>query len=73
MKIDGLTSVNFGVIFDGFRLGFKTVTIQWMVSRFNNFAQVLFSGLVFEKIFSRKLNSLILTCGRRLTTEEMDG
>ena len=45
---------------------------QWMVSRFTNFAQVLSSGLVFEKIFSRKLNSSILTCGRRLTAKEMD-
>ena len=27
MKIDGLTSVNFGVISDGFRCGFRTVTI----------------------------------------------
>ena len=46
---------------------------QWMVSGFTNFAQVLSPGLVFEKIFSRKLNSSILTCGHRLTAEEMDG
>jgi len=45
---------------------------QWIVSEFTNFGQVLSSGWVFEKIFSRKLNSSILTCGRRLTAREKD-
>ena len=46
---------------------------QCMVLRLTSFAQVLSSGYVFEKIFSRKLNSLISTCGRRLTVEKKDG
>ena len=45
---------------------------QYMVLRLTNFAQVLSSGLVFKKIFSKKPNSLTSTCGRRLT-EKNDG
>ena len=46
---------------------------QWIVSGVTNFVQVLSAGLVLEKIFSRKLNSSRLTCGRRLTAKEEDG
>ena len=45
---------------------------QCMVLRLTSFAQVLSSGLVFEKIFSRKPNSSTSTCGHRLT-EKKDG
>ena len=46
---------------------------QCIVSGVTNFAQVLSSGLVLVKIFSRKLNSSRLTCGCRLTAKEKDG
>ena len=40
-----------------------------MVLRFTNFAHVRSSGLVFEKILSKKLYSSISTCGRRRTVK----
>ena len=45
---------------------------QWIVLGFTNFAQVLSSGLVFWKIFLRKPNSSVLTCGHRLIAKEKD-
>ena len=52
--------------------GLRTVTVPCMVFGFTNLAQVLSSGLVFLQIFSRKLNSSRLTCGRRLPAEKDD-
>ena len=45
---------------------------QCMVLGLTSFAQVLSSGWVFEKIFSRKLNSSISTCGNRLIANKKD-
>ena len=45
---------------------------QCMVFGFTNLAQVLSSGVVFLQIFSRKLNSSRLTCGRLLPAEKDD-
>jgi len=43
---------------------------QWMVLSVTNFTQVLSSGRVLEKKFSRKANSLISTWGHRLTAKK---
>ena len=46
---------------------------QWMVLSVTNFSQVLSSGWILEKIFSRKLNSSRSTCGHHLTVKKKDG
>ena len=46
---------------------------QCMVLSVTNFAQVLSSDWVLEKIFSRKLNSSRSTCGRHLTAKKKNG
>ena len=46
---------------------------QCMVLSVTSFAQVLSSGWVLEKIFSRKLNSSRSTYGCRLTAKKKDG
>ena len=53
-------------------VGSSSSQYQCMVLRLTSFAQVLSSGLVFEKIFSRKPNSSTSTCGRRLTEKKDD-
>ena len=54
-------------------VGFSSSQYQCMVLRLTNFAQVLSSGWVFEKIFLRKPNSSTSTYGRRLTAKKKDG
>ena len=46
---------------------------QCMVLSVTSFAQVLSSGWVLEKIFSRKLNSSRSTYGRRLMAKKEEG
>ena len=53
-------------------VGFGPSQYQCMVLRLTSFAQVLSSSLVFKKNFSRKPNSSMSICGRRLT-EKNDG
>ena len=58
---NGLIFAHLAVVTMGSFSGFRTVTMQWRVSKVTNLIHDLSNNLVVMKIFSRKLHSSSVT------------